>query len=83
MPDSTVNYSNILFSSTKSTPHRVPIGPERPTVLQVIVALGRSQIDPISTPIPNPISERVGMEDAGRRKQSEGKMSGGKNEKKR
>lgn len=31
--------SNILFSA-ESTPHRVPIGPERPTVLQVIVTLG-------------------------------------------
>lgn len=45
--DSTVGYSNILFFFlTESTPHRVPIVPERPTVLQVIVALGRAQIDP-------------------------------------
>lgn len=41
---------------TRSTPHRVPIGPGRPTVLQVIVAQGRTQIDPISTPTANPIS---------------------------
>lgn len=39
-----------FFPYGESTPHRVPIGPERPTVLQVIVALGRTQIDPISTP---------------------------------
>lgn len=37
-----LDYSNILFSA-ESTPHRVPIGPRRPTVLQVIVALGWSR----------------------------------------
>lgn len=58
-PDSTVGYSNILFSYGEYAPSS-PIGPERPTVLQVIVALGRSQIDPISTPAPYPISERDG-----------------------
>lgn len=49
LPDATtewsrvdLDYSNILFSA-ESTPHRVPIGPRRPTVLQVIVALGWSR----------------------------------------
>lgn len=48
LPDNGVESSrsrlrnNILFSA-ESTPHRVPIGPRRPTVLQVIVALGWSR----------------------------------------